>query len=427
MNDKSVALALIIILLLIVALMTRNGDIVWMILPFLAYLGVGILQAPRRERLSFGARRTLEQIPTDGKVLNVVALTVENKASETVNLFLQESAQPGMEITDGELSQWVSLQPGESTELKYSFTASRGDFSWRSIRTVVSDPLNLIETEVLMPDGSSIQVRPQIKKFKPVALRPNNTVHSPGSIPARLGGSGTDFFGVRQYHPGDSLHTLDWRLTARHPGKFFTKEFEQEEIAEIGLILDARRKNELRVGEESLFEHSIGATASLAEMFLHQGHRVSLLVFGGAITSVFPGYGKTQLHRILSCLSKVKIEPAEGALAYFDFLPIRMFPNHALMIILSPLTEADRPFFQRLRAYGYQALLVSPDPIDFIHASLPQDTAHQLAVRAARLERKFRLNGIAQLQIPVIDWQVRQPLFPLVRNSLMKSRKTHEL
>ena len=427
MNDKSVAVSLIILLLLIVALITRNGDIAWMIVPFLAYLGMGILRMPRLEMLSFGTKRTLEQNRMDGKVSTVVGLTVQNKALETVHLFVQETAQLGMEITEGELSQWVSLQSGEATELKYSFTATRGNFSWKSIRIVVSDPLNLIETEMLLPEGSSIQVQPPIKKFKSIALRPNNTVHSPGSIPARLGGSGTDFYGVRQYHPGDSLHTLDWRLTARHPGKFFTKEFEQEEIAEIGLILDARPNNELRIREESLFEHSVAATASLAEMFLHQGHRVSLLVFGGKIASVFPGYGKTQLHRILSCLAQIRIEPAEGVLAYFDFLPIRMFPNHALMIIMSPVTAGDRPFFQRLRAYGYQALLVSPDPIDFVHAALPQDTANQLAIRAARIERRFRLNSIAQLQVPVIDWQVSQPLFPLVRNALTRSRGKREL
>jgi uncharacterized protein (DUF58 family) len=427
MNDKSVAVGLIILLLLIVALITRNGDIVWMIVPFLAYLGMGILQAPRLEMLSFSTKRTLEQNRMGGKVSTVVGLTVQNKALETVHLFVQETAQPGMEITEGELSQWVSLQPGESTELKYSFTAARGDFSWKSIRTVVGDPLGLIETEMLLPDNTSVQVRPQIKKFKSIALRPQNTVHSPGSIPARLGGSGTDFFGVREYHPGDSLYTLDWRLTARHPGKFFTKEFEQEEIAEIGLILDARPKSELCIREESLFENSIGAAGSLAEMFLHQGHRVSLLVFGGRIASVFPGYDKTQLHRILSCLSQVKLEPADGVLASFDFRPIRMFPNHALMIIISPLTAADRPFFQRLRAYGYQALLVSPDPIDFVRSTLPQDNANQLAIRAASLERQFRMNGIAQLHVPVIDWQVSQPLFPLVRNALTRSRGKREL
>jgi uncharacterized protein (DUF58 family) len=287
---------------------------------------------------------------------------------------------------------------------------------------MVSDPLSLIESEMILPANATIQVRPQVKKFKAISLRPQNTVHSPGSIPARLGGSGTDFYGIREYHSGDPLRTLDWRLTARHPRKLFTKEFEQEEIAEIGLILDARQRTDLRIGNESLFEHSIGATASLAEMFLHQGHRVSLHVFGGTMLNAFPGYGKTQLHRIMSCLSKAKIEAESRALGSLDFIPIRMFPNHALIIVISSLTSTDRSLFQRLRAYGYQAFLISPDPIDFASSTLSHDATNQRAIRATRIERRLQLNEIAQLHIPVIDWQVRQPLFPLVRNALTRSR-----
>ena len=376
--------------------------------------------------MRFSAKRTLEQTRSNGIASVDVNLTVQNQALETVHLFIDETVQAGMKITDGELSRWVTLRSGESTELKYTFTAARGDFSWKSIRTVVSDPLGLIETEMFLPASAMIQIRPQIKKFKAIPFRPHSTLHSPGSIPARLGGSGTDFFGVREYHPGDSLRSLDWRLTARHPRKFFTKEFEQEEIAEIGLILDARQSTELRIGEESLFESSVGATASLAEMFLHQGHRVSLLVFGETMLNAFPGYGKTQLHRIMGCLSKAKVETENRASASLDFIPIRMFPSHALIIIISPLTSADWSLFLRLRAYGYQALLVSPDPIDFAYPTLAQDTTNRLAIRAARLERRLRLNDIAQLQIPVIDWQVSQPLFPLVRNALTRSRGQRE-
>ena len=427
MNDRTRTVGLIVLLLLIVALITRNGDIAWMILPYLAYLGVGIVQTPNLERLSIGVKRTLEQTRTNGILSIVVNLAIQNKALENVHLFIRETVQPGMKITEGELSQWVTLRPGESTELNYSFTASRGNFFWKSIRTIVSDPLGVIETEMLLPDNTMIQVRPQIKKFKAISLRPRNTVHSPGSIPARLGGSGTDFFGVREYHLGDSLRTLDWRLTARHPRKFFTKEFEQEEIAEIGLILDARQNTDMQIGETSLFEYGVGATASLAEMFLHQGHRVSLLVFGETMLHAFPGYGKTQLHRVMSCLSKAKIETESRTLGRFDFLPIRMFPIHALIVVISSLTSTDKFLFQRLRAYGYQALLVSPDPIDFAYLTLAQDATNQLAIRAALVERCLRLHDIAQLHIPVIDWRVSQPLFPLVRNALTRSRGQKEL
>jgi uncharacterized protein (DUF58 family) len=426
MSNKAPAIGLVIFSLFIVALITHNGDIAWMMLPFLTYLGIGILQTPHQEKIRIEAARSLDHSRSDGSMIVDASLSVQNNSVEPVNVSIQETVQEGMKITAGELSRWARLQPGESTELKYAFSAERGDFTWKDARIVVTDPLGLIETELVLPAPAAMQIRPQIRKFKAIPFRPHSTVHSPGSIPARLGGSGTDFFGVREYQPGDPLRSLDWRLTARHPHKFFTKEFEQEEIAEIGLILDARQSTELRVGEESLFEHCIGATASLAEMFLHQGHRVSLLVFGKRMSIAFPGYGKTQLHRVMGCLSKATIEQEDRGSVHLDFLPIRMFPSHALIIVISSLTSGDRSLFQRLRAHGYQAILVSPDTVDFASPILAQDAISRMAIRAARLERRLQLNSIAQLQVPVIDWQVHQPLFPLVRNSLARTRGQRE-
>jgi uncharacterized protein (DUF58 family) len=426
MNNKTLVVGLVLLGLLLVALITRNGDVAWMMLPFLAYLGMGLLQSPALEKLRFSAMRSLELRRSNGKAFVDMKLSIQNQAQEKVNLLIHETVQDAMKITEGDLNQWVELQSGESAELKYTFTAARGNFSWKSIRVVASDPLGLVETELSLPAEAMVQIRPQIKKFKAIPFRPHSTLHSAGSIPARLGGRGTDFFGVREYHPGDSLRWLDWRLTARHPRKFFTKEFEQEEIAEIGLILDARTSTDLQIGEEHLFESSVGATASLAEMFLHQGHRVSLYVFGETMLKAFPGYGKQQLHRILGCLSKAKFGTENRVSANLDFIPIRMFPSRALIVIISPLISADRSLFQRLRAYGYQALLISPDPIDFISPALPQGTANRLAIRATRLERHLRLNEIAQWNIPVIDWQVSQPLFPLIRNALTRSRGQRE-
>ena len=426
MNNKTLLVALIALGLLITALITRNADTAWMMMPFLAYLGVGILQTPAAERLRFSAVRTLEQNGQGRNQSVDVMLNLQNEGEETVQLFIAETVQPGMKICAGELSRRVEVRPGESAQLSYTFTAARGTFSWTSVRSVASDPFGLIETEMLIPAAGKIQIQPQNKKFKAIPFRPDSTLHSPGSIPARLGGSGTDFFGVREYHPGDALRQLDWRLTARHPHKFFTKEFEQEEIAEIGLILDARPTTDLRVGEERLFESCVGATGSLAEMFLHQGHRVSLFVFGETELKVFPGYGKTQLQRIMDCLSKAEVGSEDRALTSLDFIPIRMFPSHTLIIIISPLTSEDRSLFMRLRAHGYPVLLISPDPIDFAYATLAQDLANRLAIRAARLERRLRLNDIAHLQIRVIDWQVDKPLYPLVRNALTRSRGQRE-
>ena len=290
------------------------------------------------------------------------------------------------------------------------------------MRAVASDPFGLVEIGLDLPAPAEVQVQPEMEKFRPLPIRPHSTLHSPGSIPARLGGSGTDFWGVREYHPGDALRWLDWRLTARHPRQFFTKEFEQEEIADIGLILDARGKMELKIGEDSLFERSLGAAASLSEAFLRQGHRLSLLVFGQRLVSVYPGYGKLQLNRILRCLAKTS-PGQDGSLDSFEHLPIRMFSSHALIVILSPLAPSDWPLFPRLRAYGYQGLLISPDPVDFARPAFNQDPASRLAIRAARLERRLELFKVAQLGIPVVDWPVRQALYPFVRGVLAQARR----
>jgi hypothetical protein len=96
-----------------------------------------------------------------------------------------------------------------------------------------------------------------------------------------------------------------------------------------------------------------------------------------------------------------------------------MFSSKSLIIVLSPLAANDWLLFPRLRAYGFQVVLVSPDPLDFAREALPSDRLTTMAGRLACLERRLEIGRISQLWIPVIDWQVSQPLSPLVRSALL--------
>jgi len=418
MNNRILTLLLIISALSVTALLARNGNLAWMALPFLIYLGLGIAQSPDARKLRLKAKRLAELDRGERMATIEVCVTLTNQGTTIDRLSLSDPLLPGMILTEGaKLTQEAALEAGEETLFRYTFQAERGHFNWESVRVVVSDPFGLIETGLDIPAEAEVEVQPDLNRYRPFPLRQQRTRHWPGSIPARLGGSGTDFWGVREYHPGDSLRRLDWRKMARHRGQFFTKEFEQEEIVDIGLILDARLKTDMRIGDESLFEHSARATASLAEVFLRQGNRVSLLIFGEPRINVFPGYGKVQLNRILRTLAQVTPQPASG----FDSLqqvPIQMFSSHSLILIVSPLAANDWMLFPRLRAYGYQLLLISPDPIDYVRHLLEKDAVTQLSSRLAGLERRLEIAKIAKLWVPVIDWKVSQPLSPLVRNIL---------
>lgn len=420
MNDRFLTLALLSAGLLLAALITQSGGLALMALPLLVYLGFGILESPTAGRISLIAERSCDVRQTRDGTAVEVRVAVRNNGAALRMLRLSDQPQPGVIVPENALRQFAALEPGEETSLTYTFQAARGGFQWSAVHATVSDPFGLFERELDLPAAAEVVVPPRVKRFRSFPLRPESTLHSPGSIPARIGGSGTDFWGVREYHAGDPLRRLDWRRTARHPRQFFTKEFEREEIADIGIILDARPSSHIRSGEDSLFEHAMGAAASLAESFLRRGNRVSFLMQGDETTVVYPGYGKVQLNRILRSLAKARPGSKQGP--SLDHVPLRLFGSRALVVIISPLVTADLQIFPRLRARGHQTLLISPDPISFRRSSFPRDPEGRLAVRLARVERRLELRGIGQLGVRVIDWRVHEPLAPLVRNALGAAR-----
>jgi len=417
MNNKLITLFLIFVGLFVSALFSQRGELLWLAFPFLMYMAIGLIKFPALDTIHLQAQRLVCRTNSNGQPVVEVEVTIQNMGGTLPCVQVIDSEPDGMKIITGQTGVMTSVFKGGEASLKYSFVEKRGWYTWKSAHVRISDPLGLMNSDLTLPAAAEISIQPERDNFKRLPLRPHSTLHAPGSIPARQAGSGTDFWGVRLYHPGDSLRWLDWRMNARHPGKFFTREFEREEVADIGLILDARIETDQSVGEDSLFEYSVGAAASLAEGFIGQGNRVSLLVLGKTIIRVFPGYGKHQLNRILKCLSGVK-SSSSGKVIGFHYLPLEMFSNRALLVVLSPLSRFDSLFFPSLRAAGYKAMLISPDPYTFIYQTLSKDTDCQRAFFLTRQERRIQLQSISRLNIRVIDWQVGQPLYPLIRSSL---------
>ena len=196
--------------------------------------------------------------------------------------------------------------------------------------------LGLVRLEQDLTTDGQLFILPPVLRLRRVAIQPRRTRIYSGTIPARQGGAGVEFFDVRHYQPGDSPRWINWRATARHPQDVFSNEFEQERAADVGLILDGRRRTN-DFGDRSIFEHSVLATAALADTFLNAGNRVGLLFYGRQITWTMPGYGKLQSERILHDLSL--LEPGEFALLWriicpppFIPLPLSIGPGQPALI-----------------------------------------------------------------------------------------------
>jgi uncharacterized protein (DUF58 family) len=419
MNKKTFLIVLLISGLFLSSLVAMNGKLLSLAIPFLVYLIIGGFQTPGDVRLQ-ASRIFDKQSVVSGDSIETQVF-IKNLGGALVNLCIEDKVFASLKIIDGQHHSKVALAPGEETELRYEFNTARGVYSWKTMRACASDPFGLFDFEVEVPAPGNILVRPTPLQIRPISLKPNATLPTAGPILARRAGSGTDFWGVREYRTGDALRRINWRLATRHPHKLFTNEYEREETADFGLILDARRLTNAEAVEESLFEYTVSAVATLAKNFLRSGNRVSLLVFGKNILTTFPGYGKHQLDLLLWNLARAKLD-GDAPLTTLQHFHTKLFPPRSFLVVFSTVDSRDQDTYALLRAYGYDVLLISPDPVDFTSRILPQNEINTLAFRAARVERILQLKRLLKMGINIIDWQVNKPLEPLVRDRAKQMR-----
>ena len=91
-----------------------------------------------------------------------------------------------------------------------------------------------------------------MERIEKLKISPRRTRVYSGVIRSRESGAGVEFFGTRAYVPGDPLRHLNWKAGARWD-LLITNLFEQERVADVGIILDARSLVEIRAdGNRSL-------------------------------------------------------------------------------------------------------------------------------------------------------------------------------
>ena len=143
---------------------------------------------------------------------------------------------------------------------------------------------------------------------------------------------------------------------------------------------------------------------------------MGLLVYGQKMASLYPGYGKKQFNRILYNLAQVSLS-SMLPLGHLKYFPVRLFPRRSIIVMLSTVDSQDLETYARLRSYGYDVLLISPDPVEYAARIFPQTEIKALAIRVARVERTNQLEQLLKLGIQVINWQVDQPFEKIIQRT----------
>jgi uncharacterized protein (DUF58 family) len=401
--------------LVIAGLVTLRGALLALAVPIILYLLVGLWRAPEEIRLEIQRTLDSERVATEKPVQ--LTLTVHNSGPSLEEAILVDILPQELQMRDGSNHHMVSLPSGQSFSWTYSISGRRGFYAFSAVEVETSDPFGLLRRKKSFPVGGQLFILPSVKRIQRVAIRPRRTKVYSGMIPARLGGQGVEFFGVREYKDGDPPAWINWNISARHPQELYSNEFEQERVADVGIVLDGRLRTNVFPKEHSLFEYSVQAAASLADTFLAQGNRVGLLLYGHYLHWTFPGYGKIQRERILHELARAK--PGESLVfADLGHIPTQLFPTHSQIVLVSPLLPGDYDVLLQLRARGYQVMVISPDPVRFELAYLSTRPEVTLAGRIVGMERSMLLQRLKHAGVQVLDWDVARPFDQVVPGAL---------
>ncbi|MCS6937347.1 MAG: DUF58 domain-containing protein [Candidatus Bipolaricaulota bacterium] len=408
----------------------HRGELLALALPLLGYLAVGYARPPTSVELR--AERTLSTKQAASGESVQITLEIHNRSQYALEIVeIQDSLPQRAALVRGVDAKIVALEREENTLIEYAVSARRGLLRWSGVRVIVSDTLGLYRQVLEIPCESELLVLPAFEKISRLWMRPRRTRIYSGQVKARLGGPGLEFFGVRDYYPGDPQRYLNWKATARRDRPILN-EFEQERVVDVILLLDARERSDIEIfspsalqgegrggGWESLFEYSVEAALALAHALSVQGNRVGLLIYGNFLNWTWPGYGRRQRERLLRAIASAE----KGDKAVFEDLenlPTRLLPAGSQLIFVSPLCESDIKTLLDLRL-RYEVLVISPDPVSFEGRALLSEKVQdevQLAMRIARLRRTALLTQLRRAGVRVLDWDVARPLAPLVDKQL---------
>lgn len=403
---------LVLVVLMLLGLALRHPGLLLLAIPVAWHLTLGFALVPLNPERSLRVQRTVRPVRlVEGGIVRV-AIEVKNLGKSKLNIHVCDGPYPGFSGARGQWHKTALLPPGESLSLSYEVCPARGIYSLRAVSVEVRDPLGLAPRRLDLPCPAEVLVLPRYEDLSRMELAARRTLAMPGTVRARRGGVGLEFYGVREYRPGESIRRLAWKALARRD-ELVIVEFEEERVAEVAVVLDVRARAYWTTSPE-LFPWAVRAAAALSQYHLGQGHRVALLKYGAYLDWVFPGYGRRHGERILRELARAELGESE-IFADLDHLPTRLLPPGSLLLLVSPLLFGDEETLGKLVARGYHVVVVIPDPSSVGLGGVERTPEVELAQKIMALERGILLRRLRRSGVAVVVWDVSRPLSPLVR------------
>lgn len=388
-------------------------------LAYVAY-GTGTAEEPSvAVERSFGPER-----PAPGEAVTVT-LTVTNEGDRTLpDLRVADGVPEGL-TPDGEPGLATALRPGERATVEYTVRPRRGSYEFDAVavrsRSLAGTAVAAVERS---PATDSLSCAAPLEEF-PVRDRATRYAGQAGTD---AGGSGTEFYAVREYRRCDPRNRIDWRRLAR-TGELATVEFLEERATATVFVVDARDVARVgAVGDTEAGSLSAYCAARGLDALRGAGNAAGITTVEGVDSirvDVPASRGEADaavaalFERVAGTVDDPTVRATDastpagdddgGAEADGAALARRLvgrLPGRAQVVLCTPLVDGVPVALARgLAALEMPVTVLSPD----VTAGA---TTSSIGARAAAQLRRSRLVDLRAGGVPTVDWDPDTPLGP---------------
>lgn len=175
-------------------------------------------------------------------------------------------------------------------------------------------------------------------------------------------GQSQEFTDYREYYPGDSIRTIDWKVYAR-TDRYVIKLSEKETVMTCHLLVDSSasmafggRWHEQFFGKDdvSKFDYACYLAAALCYLTIRQGDKIGLTLFDSKIKYHAPAGGTySHLYKIVSRLEANRVGRGTSvSQALRETFPL--FKRKGVIILISDLLDDPEKIFEALDMYRHK-------------------------------------------------------------------------
>ena len=248
-----------------------------------------------------------------------IKLTLDNPGKELNHIILVDSF-PAESPSQRQRKIAIDYLPERSNET-FSYHAicyRRGVYDVGPVEVRREFPLGLFRNRLVFEEFTRIKIYPHLFHISDFTLHFGGAKQRIGLSTIEKAGLSNDFFGVREYVPGDSKRLIHWKSTAKR-GTLIVKELEKPADFDLTALIDLNITASAGIEKYNTFEYSIKIVGSLARLVLQKGYDMRLLALGDGRRELYLNKGMQDFPLVLDYLASLKQKrtmPIDEAIRY---------------------------------------------------------------------------------------------------------------